>query len=121
MLNAIKTFFKEIFTPTHSEGPAHVSYDRGSQSVWHGVLGAAAILILTAFGFSFPVSLAIVIGAYIVKEAYDYARGGKIWDSAEDIISVSIGSFFHSSIWLPLILMAMGIIVTIVSIARTNK
>ena len=92
-------------------------YDRGSQSVWHGVLGASVMFLAGLIGIAVPVVL--VVALYAVKESVDLMNGGKFWDSVEDVASTAIGAICAGMPALPLILLAMGVIVMLVSIART--
>lgn len=118
MIRVIRDFFKELFTPSSSEaGRFHQQYDRAVISIAHGVLGANIVLLTGLIGIAVPVAL--VVAVYALKEAVDIWNGGKFWDSCEDTVSTAIGAMCARMPALPLILLAMGVIVMIVAIARS--
>jgi len=94
----------EFFMPT----PASATpYDRGSQAVWHAVLGAALMM---------GISSVLIVGLiYIGKELIDvFVSGGTVADSAEDWLSVIFGAVIVASpIW-PVWLIVLGVSVFLV-------
>ena len=118
MIRIIRDFFKELFTPSSAAvGRFHSAYGRGAVSVWHGVLGASVMTALALLGVSVPVAL--VVAVYALKEVVDIWNGGEFADSVEDTVSTAIGAMCAGMTALPMILLAMGVIVMIIAIARS--
>ena len=111
MLVRIKTIIKELFTPSNKSGPAHESYDRSAQGVYHMVLGAGLCFasIFLTFPFHPFITPLIIALLYYSKEIIDLKNDGNFADGLEDTICVFVGAFAYSLAYWPVIFLAIGI------------
>lgn len=103
IIETIKSVWKELMTGTpYTATP----YDRGSQAVWHAVLGSALFSILGSFW--------IILVLYACKELYDWYNLADLRDCIEDICSVMYGAFIATSVFWSFWLLGLGAFVFLI-------